>query len=343
MITLDIFNQDAFKATELSAFVSKKPYIPSLLRTMGLFEVSPVRTTTIWVEFKDGKIALIPTSKRGAPVFQNDKQKRRAVPLETLRLAKGDRINASELQDIRAEGQAEMLKEVQKEVSLRMDQLTGDMDLTMENLMLGAIQGILVDADGSTVIYNLFTEFGVTQPTEIDFDLDNATPAEGALRIKCNEVIRGMQKAGQGAFMPNTEIVGFCGDDFWDSLVTHPEVRETYKNWLAAESLRNDVGAAYSEFKFGNIIWINYRGTDDGSTVAIGNDKVKFFPRKARNVFKVAYAPAESFDFVNKRGQERYAMMVLDKDRKEWADVEVKSYPLPYCTRPEMLYSGRRT
>lgn len=343
MITLDIFKGDAFTATSLSAFVEKKPYIPSMLRNMGLFEVSPVRTTTIWLEFKDGKIALIPTTKRGAPVFQNEKQKRRAVPLETLRLAKGDRITASELQDIRAEGEAEILKEVQMEISKRIDQMTGDIDLTEENLMLGAIQGILVDADGSTVIYNLFDELGVTQPAEIDFDLDNATPAEGALRKKCNEVIRGMSTAGQGAFLPGTEIVALAGDAFWDDLTTHQEVRETYKNWQQAESLRNDVGAAYQEFRFGNIIWINYRGTDDGSTVAVGTDKVKFFPRGARNVFKIAYAPAESFEFVNTNGQSRYSNMVLDKDRNEWADVEVKSYPLPYCTRPEMLFRGRRT
>ena len=124
-------------------------------------------------------------SERGAPLFQSEKQKRRAIPLQTVRLAKADRVTASELQDIRAEGEADQLKEVQDEVTGRLDILAGDMDLTHENLFLGAVQGILVDADGATVIYNFFTEFSVTQPTEVDFDLDAATPASGALLTLC--------------------------------------------------------------------------------------------------------------------------------------------------------------
>ena len=30
--------------------------------------------------------------------------------------------------------------------------------------MLGAVKGKILDADGTTVIYDLFTEFGVTEP-----------------------------------------------------------------------------------------------------------------------------------------------------------------------------------
>ena len=342
MITLDIFKQDAFSAVELTGFVSKQPFIPSLLRDMNLFTDKPVRTTTVWVELKDGKIALIPTSERGAPIFQNKKQKRRAVSLQTVRLAKGDKITSSELQDIRAEGEAEQLKEVQAEVTERLDILSGDMDLTTENLFLGAIQGILVDADGSTVIYNFFDEFNVTQPTELDFDLDNGSPVTGALLKVCTGVQRSMQRAGQGAYMPNTEVVAFCGDAFWDDLVAHSEVKGAYNNWVAAAAYSNDK-KAFGEFYWGGINWINYRGTDDNSTVAIPTDKVKFFPRGARGVFELALAPGESLDFVNTKGLHRYAMVVPDLNRNEFVDVELKSYPLPYCTRPEMLLRGRRT
>ena len=342
MITLDIFKQDAFTTTELTGFVNKKPFIPSLLRDMNLFMDKPVRTTTIWVELKDGKIALIPTSKRGAPIFQNEKQKRRAVALETVRLAKGDVITASELQDIRAEGEAAELKEVQMEVSDRLDILNGDLDLTTENLLLGAIQGILVDADGSTVIYNFFDEFNVTQAAEVNFDLDNASPASGALLKLCMGIQRSMQRAGQGAFLPTTEIVALVGDAFWDDLVAHTEVKSAYNNWVAAQAYSNEK-KAFSEFYWGGISWVNYRGTDDNSTVAIGTDKAKFFPRGAREVFNLALAPGESFEHVNTRGLPRYARVIPDAARNEKVDVEVVSYPLPYCTRPEMLLRGTRT
>jgi len=37
------------------------------------------------------------------------------------------------------------------------------------DVLLGAVQGILLDADGDT-IFNYFTEFGVAQPTELVFN-----------------------------------------------------------------------------------------------------------------------------------------------------------------------------
>lgn len=339
---IDVFKEDAFSLTSLTTYVNKQPHIPSMLRTMGLFEVKPVRTTTIWVEFKNGKVSLIPTSTRGEPIFQNDKQKREAIPLQCLRLAKGDTITADELQNVRAEGTEAELKEVQMEVNDRLNGILGDMDLTEENLMLGAIQGILVDADGSTVIYNLFDKFGITQPTEIDFDLDNASPASGALKKKCTEVVRGMIRAGGNAMLPTTEIVAYCGDKFWDDLISHPEVQGAYNNWVLAQSMSNEIGV-FKPFRWGEISWVNYRGTDDGSTVAIGTDKVKFFPRGARGIFEIAYAPAEFMPYVNMRGMERYSMTIPDRDRNAFVKVEAYSYPLPYCTRPEVLFRGKRT
>lgn len=342
MITLDIFNQDAFSAVELTDFVNKKPHIPTMLRDLNIFEIEGVRTRTIWVEVKDGEIALIPTSNIGEPLYQNEKQKREAIPLSTLRLAKGDNIMATELQDIRAEGEAETLKEVQSEINLRLDQTLGDFDLTEENLMLGAIQGIVVDADGSTVLYSLFDKFGITQSAEIDFDLDNASPDSGALKKLCNQVIRSMARAGKGAFTNQTEIMAFCGDDFWDDFVSHTEVQGAYNNWMNAQSMSNDI-QVFKPFRWGGITWVNYRGTDDASTVTIGTDKVKFFPKNARGVMKFAYAPAEFLPFVNSKGLPRYNMIITDKEREAWVKPEVYSYPLPYCTRPEMLLRGKRT
>jgi hypothetical protein len=66
-------------------------------------------------------------------------------------------------------------------------------------MRLGAVQGIVLDANGSTVIRNWHTEFGISQATEIDFDLDNASPASGAVRKKCNDVMRAMKRAAEGA------------------------------------------------------------------------------------------------------------------------------------------------
>lgn len=102
------------------------------------------------------------------------------------------------------------------------------------------------------------------------------------------------------------------------------------------------MGQAFGSFRYGNIDFINYRGTDDKSTVAINDDECQFFPVGAPDAFKVGFSPAEFLPFVNTSGQDVYALIVIDKERQAWARPEVYSYPLFMCTRPGMLQRGKR-
>ena len=97
-------------------------------------------------------------------------------------IALEDTILADEVQNVRAFGSESMLEGVQAVVNQRMSEMATKMDATLEHLRIGAIKGQILDADGTAVIYDLFTEFGVTAHTEIDFDLDNASPAPGVSR-----------------------------------------------------------------------------------------------------------------------------------------------------------------
>ena len=83
---------------------------------------------------------------------------------------------------MRAFGSESMLEGVQAVVNQRMSEMATKMDATLEHLRVGAIKGQILDADGTAVIYDLFTEFGVTAHTEIDFDLDNASRRRGRSR-----------------------------------------------------------------------------------------------------------------------------------------------------------------
>jgi hypothetical protein len=251
-----------------------------------------------------------------------------------VRIADSSRVWASELQNIRAFGSTDQLQSLQIEVARRQQKILRNIELTKENLRLGAVQGIVLDADGST-IYNWATEFGQTIPAEVGWDLQNVSPAEGAVRKKCTAAIRSIRKGLKGLAAPR--VVALCGDTFWDDLTSHPEVIKTFLNWQAAADLRNDHGNAWSTFRYGDIDFINYRGTDDGTSVAIGTTKAKFFP-VGSGIFRWALSPGERFEFVNTLGQDNYSAMVLDKDRNTWADIEVYSYPLPICTMPQALY-----
>ena len=52
-------------------------------------------------------------------------------------------------------------------------------------------------------------------------------------------------------------------------------------------------GHAYETFQYG-ITWENYRGTDDGSTIAIPAAKAKFFPERSNGAFVAAWSPARA-------------------------------------------------
>ncbi|WP_197535602.1 major capsid protein [Pararhodospirillum photometricum] len=266
-------------------------------------------------------------------------EKRKVRGFKTVRLAQASRIHASELQNIRAFGSESELAQVQVEVARRQVLMRRDFELTFENMFLGMVQGLAVDADGST-LYDWATEFGQTIPAEIDFDLDNATPASGAVRKKCNAVVRSILQGLRGLGGASVRVVALCGDAFWDDLTAHKEVRETYLNTQMAADLRQ--GNAYETFSYGGITFVNYRGTDDGSTVVINTDKARFFPVGA-GIFQWALSPGESFDFVNQLGQELYSAVIPDRDRNAWADVEMYSYPLPVCTMPQALHRAKRT
>jgi len=340
MLTMDVFRQDAFSATTMLTAVDKVGYVPGFLGSIpGLFEPVPVRTKEIYIESRGTEAALIQTTPRASAIPQKADSEREARPFSTRRIAQGSRIMANELFSIREFGSETELKQLVREVSRRQFLIKRDFDLTFENLRLGCVQGLVADADGTT-IYDWESEFSQTIPAEVDFDLDNANPASGVLRKACTAAMRSITRGLKGMGGNAVRIMAICGDNFWDDLTAHTEVRTTYLNYAGAAALRDPV--AWESFNFGGITWTNYRGTDDGSTVAVGTDKAKFFPVGA-GVFKWAMSPGEAFEHLGRPGQMFYSLIVPDEKRNQYADVEMYSYPLPVCTMPQALYRARRT
>lgn len=339
MLSMNIFTQDAFSAISLSAAIDKLDYLPDTLSTNmpGLFVPDPVRTESIWIEERSTGFVVLPFSPRGTAPHQTGGDNRKARSFKTLRYGDASRITASELLNIRAFGSEVQLKDLQMEVARRQLKIKNNLQFTKEYHLFNCVTGAKVlDADGS-VMYDWATEFAQAIPTAINFDLSNATPAEGAVRKNCTKIRRVMQKNLKGVGTAQ-QIVALCGDDFWDALTSHPEVVKTYLNWAAAADLRNGHGKEWSSFRYGEITFINYRGTDDG-TFGVPAKSAKFFPLGA-GIFRWAMSPGESFQHIGTVGQDMYSNMIVDKDRDAWADVEVLSYPLPICTMPSALHQA---
>jgi hypothetical protein len=336
---MNVFRSDAFSTLSLTQAVARNPYLPIGLGAMNLFGPEPIKTSAVMIQQYQGKLTIIPISERGSPPTERVTEKRQARYFGTVRLAHGDTITAAELQNVVDFDAPDLLMELQREAARRLSGPTGllsNIEYTKERHRLGAIQGIVRDANDN-IIYNWFNEFGITPPAEVVMNL--AAAAAGTLRPLADQIKRGMIRAAQGAYIDGvTKIVALCGDQFFDAFTNSPDVRQTYLNWLAATSLRES--GAFESFMFYGINWINYRGSDDTSTIAVPTNKARFFLQDAPGLFRVAWSPGETFEWVNKPGLEQYVVPIYDNDRNSWFRQEVYSYPLYICTRPETLWSA---
>jgi hypothetical protein len=347
MGSLDIFNDDAFKLQSMLPAVQELDYKPSRLGELGIFAPFPVRTAKVSIENREGKLKVIQTSLRGAPIEQRSTEKRQIREFNTVRIAKGDRLLADELADVRAFGTETETQAVQAEIDRRLSGASGlisHIELTLENMRLGCIQGVLKDADGS-VIYNWWDQFQWTiLPGANEFNFPFGDPAfnQGGLRELCSKIIRAMAVNSKGAWRQNQSYVhAMCGQDFFDALVTCEEVRNTFLNHGGASALRAAVPMG-NLFSFGGITFELYRGWEglNGSVVGMEDNKCAFFPVNAPGVFLEVFAPGESFEDLGMPGQRIYPKIIIDKQRGFWADLEVYCYPLHVCTQPAMLMTG---
>ncbi|MBW7057650.1 major capsid protein [Paracoccus bogoriensis] len=250
---------------------------------------------------------------------------------------KQDVLWASEIQSVRDFGSESAVQQVQTEVAYRLRRLRQDAEATFEYHLLNGIQGLVKDPKDHAVVVNYFTEFGIAPAAEIDFDLDNATPASGALRKRCQALIESVEESMGGLAAGAVQVRAECGSAFFADLVAHKEVRETYLNTAAAADLR---GRVADEVSFGGITFRRYRG---GAGFGVPTDKAYFYPEGVEGLFEICYAPADTFETVNTLGLPLYARIIPDRDRDEWVRLEIESNPLPICTRPQVLRSARRT
>ena len=342
MASINIFRNDAFSTFEMTTAIERLPYEPDGLGALDMFTPNPIRTTALGVEERDGVLGVIKTSERGAPIGDERTTERRKMRyFETPRIVQGDTIWASEIQNIREFGRETELMQVQTEVARRLAGPTGLMSnvrYTKEAMRLGAAQGLLLDKDGS-VLYNWFDEFQIAAPAVTYFDL--ASQTANSLRPICNGLVRSMYRSAKGAMLNSSRIIALCGDGFYDKFVNHVDVVRTFLNWAAAEELRNNgQGAAFGTFPFAGIEWVNYRGSDDNTTIKIADEEVKFFPVNAPGVFEEALGPGETFDWANQPGRDQYVIGIPDRDRNMFWRAEIYSYPLYICKRPEVLRTG---
>jgi len=325
----DVFNSDTFKVTTLTDSLTKLPFKPSRIGAMGLFQASGIPTTTLVVEERDGQLVLIPTQPRGAPSNKLAKTKRRARSFQVVHLPLEDTVLADDVLNVRAFGSDQPMAGVNQVVNDRLMVMRQSHEVTLEYQRLGAVKGVIVDADGATEIYDLFAEFDIAAPT-IDFLLDVDTTSVRQRII----ALKRLMEAAMGASMYD-HIHAFCGADWFDALIDHPSVYDAYERFRDGEALRNDPRKG---FEFAGITFEEYPGTVSG-TKFVADNKAHFFPVGVPGLFVTKFGPADFMEAVGTVGQALYAKsMLLPLDKGIL--LHTQSNPISLCTRPEVLYTA---
>ncbi|WP_334656737.1 major capsid protein [Sphingomonas panaciterrae] len=333
MITFDVFNDPYFSVSSMLEGIDKMPYVPTGLDTLIGFEPEPVNTDTIQIEFRNGQLNLINTTLRGAPIEMGTEPAKAVRQFKLPRLAKGDQIFAHQIANLRPyDGEGEV-ETVGKVLARKQDQLIVDLEGTEEFHRLGALNGAVYNPNGSLII-DFYQEFGISQPAVIDLDLDASVHVPGKLRRDIDElIVTPIETASMAGNAPNFAIKALCSAAFFNRLVTHPDVEKTYLNYAAAAELRGM--KRYEGFEFAGVTWIRYRGN---TQIGITANQCKIFPVGVPRMFKHVMGPCnERFETMHQMGRRYYPLLVRDKDRDQWVQPEIYSYPGFLNLRPDLV------
>lgn len=329
MALLDIFNSDFFGVESLTEAINKMPYQPTRLGQLGLFTRRPITTTSAVIEERHGELTLLATAARGTVTNATSTPQRKGRSFRVPHIPQFGAVMAEDVQNVRAFGTESQLEAVSQVVNDRLENMRQDHEVTAEWHRIGAIKGQVLDADGSSVIYDWFDEFDIVEK-EVDFDFADADEA----KLRSAEVYRHIRDSlGATTFQG---VHALCGDAFFDALTSSVAARQAFDRWQEGRFFREQ--QIEQAFPYVGIMWENYRGKI-GSQDFIEPDECRFFPTGTRQIFLEINAPADFVETVNTPGLPFYAKqerMDFDKGIK----LHSQSNPLMICTRPGVLVKG---
>ena len=332
------FHNPAFSMVSMTAAINLIPNRYGRMEEMRLFPAKPVRTRQIVVEEQNGVLNLLPSMPPGSPGTVGTRAKRKVRSFIIPHIPHDDVVLPEEVQGLRAFGSETEMESIAGVMARHLETMRNKHAITLEHLRMGALKGVILDADGST-IYDLYNEFEITQKT-VNFKLgefvsDEWVSSDTDVRGLCAQVLRHLEESLLGEYMNGVHCL--CSSEFFDALVSHNTVKEAYSRYQQGIMLINDVRAG---FTFGGITFSEYRGqaTDTQGVTRrfIAEGEAHVFPLGTIDTFCTYFAPADFNETANTLGQPLYAKQA-PRQFDRGTDLHTQSNPLPMCHRPGVL------
>lgn len=329
------FDNPAFSLVEMVGAINRLPYnMYSRTAELNIFREQGVTTNTITLEDQGGTLNLLPSVPRGAPSTVNHSAKRKMRAFVIPHVPLEDVVLPQEVAGQRQFGSVNEFATLQSKMMQKLQEMRNKHDITREWLRVGALKGILYDGDGSTILYNFFTEFNIT-PFMVNYQFSSAT--FDVLGTTLN-VKRHMEDNLHGEAM--TRAYCLCSPTFYDSLTSHPTVQKAYQYYQNQQPLGGDYRTG---FRYGEVTFEEYRGNASDLTGVtrkfIADGEAQFFPLGTNTTFWMFNGPGMFNDTVNTEGLPYYARQEPRKFNMG-TDVYTETNPFPICVRPELLVRG---
>jgi len=316
-----------FSLAELTAAINKFPIQWGRVNSLGLFADRGVRNRAVVIEEQSGTLSLLPSHEWGGEGTVASKIDRKTFSFAIKQTVHEDLVTAADVQDVRAFGTDNALADMTTEVARRLQRMRARHDITLEYKRMGALKGIVYNADGSSVLANMFTTFGVSQTT-VDFVLGTSTTD---ILAKCADVRNQIEDNLKGDAMNAIRVL--VSPAFYSKLINHAKVIDAYKyHSEAAVRLGSDLRAG---FTFGGITFEEYRGSVNG-TALITSGEGHAFPVGTMDTFATYYAPADFNEAANTIGLPIY-VKTWDKEGGRGTVIHTQCNSLPLCHQPAVL------
>ena len=328
---MSVTHNSAFSTQNLTAAINQIEPTPTQIRELGIFEPYYGTKKVAMIEYKESGLSIVKNSARGKLGGEaTDASQRKAEYFEATHLTVTDNILAEDYQDVREFGGNELtnfknvITEYQNNAKLKLE-------MTREHLMLGALQGKILDKDG-TVIHDLYDKFGLKRPAEISFDLSKDDTKVG---LKMDTMLSELRQGFKGAAV--TGFVALCGSKFLTELKYHKSIEPLYTRFRDGAVYRESNGINPIEFEHNGVKFIEYTGNFGSKGAKIATNQAILIP-VGKKLYLEYFAPADMAAAVNTKALPYYSTMdTLGGNHDLGVSVRSQSNPLPIALRPDVI------
>lgn len=321
---MPLSSNSQFGIRPMTEAINKLPSTPTIIRELNIFKPKYHNTTYVRLGERQKRLSLVPAVPRGTPGEGVETAYNLIGNFDMLHLPKHDVILADDVQNLSAWGTDNKAASVAELVNDKLADMKQDLEHTREHLMFGALQGKILNADGTELV-DIYKRFDLTRQkaTLKSGDKDNLT-------VEFEKIKNQARKNRQGENINGWILL--CSAKLFNAIIAHPSIVEVYLRYQEAKAYREGFDGV---FETAGIRFVQY-DEEFASGAKIADGSGILLPHGTRDTFFEHFAPANINGAVNTRAQAYYASREKIAHDKGW-DLEAQSNPLPLVHRPELV------